>query len=110
MSIQSCSMLFTTYKYSSIHIQLVVVQIQCVQSSRRIMLRPYQCALQVSSQCRFDGTIALDQSLANVKVIISQLCLLHLVQDCASELFGGGVASHVACADGTRELSVGQRL
>ena len=30
-------------------------------------------------------------------------CLLHLVQNCAGELVGGGVASHVACAGSARE-------
>jgi hypothetical protein len=65
---------------------------------------------QVSSQLdprpRFDGIIALDQSLASMKIMRVSSCLLHLVQDSAGELVGGGVASHVSCAGGTTESLV----
>lgn len=80
-------MLYTTYKYSSIHISTaaeLLVHMRYVQSSQEIsVLRAEQMVREI------------------------QLCLLHLVQDGAGELLGGSIAAHVACSgDAVLSLAV----
>lgn len=99
MSIQSCSMLYTTYKYSSMYKARTSVhqRIACAPINMQSKANPGRL------KPRLGDMVTLDRAWQSALMLIS-LCLLHLVQNSTSELVGGGVSAHVPCADGAGVL------
>jgi hypothetical protein len=104
MSIQSCKHAI----YHLLQVQLYSHSAGICTNTDASNRKGILCCLstcEISSQydprARFSGIIVLDQDLANRKMMRLSSCLLHLVQDSAGELMGGGVASHVSCAGDT---------